>query len=641
MKAQLLAAAMAALLMTACGGGGTLPNGSVVNSPGGGDPPPTKLVNVKVSVTIPPHTKQRGIRQSYVSVNTESLVIELSSVNGGGVSGVNATTINTLSKSHGCKTADGATVCTANASGAVGDDVFAVTTYSQVNAIGSVLSVGTVQAKIAGNGGGVPITNKLSLSLDGVIAGLQLTLSPSSGQRGKAVKSKVLLTALDATGAQIVGPSRFASPIALAVQGDSDKAFLLQVNGKAAASFSIEKPTSNITLTYDGNSQASPATVAATVDGPGSTGVSADFELKGKAPPPPVGTIYALNLGSNDGQAATVTEYDGKSSGNSAPQVTLNLSAKLYARSIAVDSAGNIYIGYFDNAYGFSPSQGRPDRGNEIAVYPPGASGNAPPTYVLTYDKSTSTAVFPLFMSFDPSGNLVTFGATKVDGNGGNDAVLTYPPGSKGQASPAHAWAFGSPTLYYSGPTGLAVDGSGNFYVNAALHSSLGPSYGLFIAQASDNGNPSVNPSRTIPWDTTTELTPQLTTNVSLNTSGEIFIGNTALVGSGSYPSCQGRANVFSAGTTGGTTDVPPLRVITLQGVYTQNPQCDSSRNPLVPYFPALTPFGSTLFVADDFNNAIDAFSSNAHGNAKPEFQIAGSATGLNAPISLVITSPQ
>ena len=181
MKAQLFAAAAAVLLITACGGGGTLPNGSVVNSGGGGDPPPTKLVNVKVTVTIPPRTKQHGIRHNYVSPNTQSLVIELSSVNGGGVNGVNATTINTLSKSRGCKSVGGATVCTANASGAVGDDVFAVTTYSQTNAIGSVLSVGTVQAKIAGNGGGVPISNKLSLSLDGVIAGLQLTLSPSSG----------------------------------------------------------------------------------------------------------------------------------------------------------------------------------------------------------------------------------------------------------------------------------------------------------------------------------------------------------------------------------------------------------------------------------------------------------------------------
>ncbi len=639
MKAQLFAAAAAVLLMTACGGGGTLPNGSVVNSGGGGDPPPTKLVNVKVTVTIPPRTKQHGIRHNYVSPNTQSLVIELSSVNGGGVNGVNATTINTLSKSRGCKSVGGATVCTANASGAVGDDVFAVTTYSQTNAIGSVLSVGTVQAKIAGNGGGVPISNKLSLSLDGVIAGLQLTLSPSSGERGKAVKSKVSLVALDATGAQIIGPSQFASPVTLGVQGDGNKAFLLHVGGKAATSFSIEKPTSSIELTYDGDSQAASPTVAATVDGPGSTGASADFKLKGKVPPPPVGTIYALNLGSNDGKGATVTEYDGKASGNAAPQVTLNLSPKLYARSILVDSAGDLYVGYFDNQYGSSPSQGTPDRGNEIAEYAPGASGNAQPTSVITADKSTDTSVFPAFMSFDPSGDLVVYGATKVDGNGGSDAVLTYAPGSKGPAAPVQAWAFASPTLFYSGPTGLALDGSGNFYVNAALYSSLGPSYGLFIATASDNGNPAVVPSRTVPWNDTSKLVPQLTTNVSLNDSGEIFIGNSTIVGSSSYPPCQGRANVYASGATG--NDVAPLRIITLQSVYTTNPQCASGRNPLVPYFPSIAVYGSSLFVADDFNNAIDVYSSNARGNAKPELQITGSATGLDAPISLVITSPQ
>jgi len=72
--------------VAACGGIGT-PNGSTVNSPGGPTQPPTHLVNVDVTVTIP------GKRPAYVSPNTESLVIQLASVDGGGVTGVNATTI--------------------------------------------------------------------------------------------------------------------------------------------------------------------------------------------------------------------------------------------------------------------------------------------------------------------------------------------------------------------------------------------------------------------------------------------------------------------------------------------------------------------------------------------------------------------
>lgn len=631
--------ALAALFISACGGGG-LPDGSVVNSPGGGPTQsPTKLVNVKVTVTVPRHQNRRQIRPSYVSINTESLVIELASVNGEAVVGVNPTTINTLPRAHDCKQESGGTVCTAIASGSPGADVFDVTTYDGSYATGAVLSVGTVQAKIAGAQSGVQISNRLSLTLDGIVAGLKLSLTPENAKRGKQAKAAVVLAAYDASGAQIVGPSDFSTPIALAIQGDVQRAFLFDAAGKRGSWLKIVKPASGITLEYDGNSQASSVTVAASVDGPGSNGASANFSLRGRAPPPPVGTIYALNLGTNNGLSATVTEYEGSAKGDATPARTLQLSSKLYARSIAVDAKGNLYVGYFDNALGFSISSGAPDKGNEVAIYTPGASGSEQPAKLLTADKTTKTALFPIFMTFDAAGGLVTYGATAVDGNAGNDAVLTYSPGTSGAAAPAQAWSFSSPTIEYQGPTGLALDSAGDFYVNGALRTSLGTNYGLFVATAADNGNPSVSPSRTIPWDSTTELTLDQTTNVALSASGEVFIANTVTSGSSYSTSCQGRANVYSAGAGGGTTDVPPLRTLTLSGVVAQSYTCTSPRNPLVPFFPSLTLYGSTLFVADDFNDAIDAFSANSHGTVKPSLQITGSATGLHAPIALVVTS--
>ena len=629
--------AMSVAALSACGGGGNLPNGPVVNSPGSGPTQsPTKLVNVSVSVSIPSKS-QRRVRPGYISVNTQSLVIELASVDGNGVTGVNPTTIDTVAGAHGCKESAGQLVCSATASGSPGSDVFSVTTYTGTNATGAVLSVGSVSAQIGSGGGSVPISNKLSLSIDGVIAALKLSLSPDSGDRGKAETADVTLIALDASGAQIVGPSDFSAPISLEIQGDTDNAFALHAGGKSGSSLSIVKPTSGITLSYDGNSQASSITVAADVDGPGAINASADFTLKGKSPPPPVGTIYALNLGSNDGLGATVTEYSGKSNGNAAPENTLNLSSKLYARSIAVDSSGNLYVGYFGNQYGFNASDGTPIASNEVAIYAKGASGNATPSAVLNSDPKTQTALFPIFMSLDSSSGLVTYGATDVCKNAGNDAMLIYPAGAKDQVAPADAWGFASPTLSYAGPTGLALDASGNFYVNGALRSTLGPSYGLFIVPASDDCNPAVSPSRTIPWESQTKLEPGETTNVSLADSGEIYIANVELEGSGSYPSCQGRANVFSAGDSGGNITV--LRTLTLDTVYTDNSQCDSQRNSLQPFFPTIAVYGSALFVADDFNNAIDEFSAEGNGTVKPSVRITGSSTGLNAPIALVITS--
>ena len=625
-----------AAMTSACGGTNT-PFGPVVGSPGGGDPPPTRLVGVHLTVTISP--SKGGLRPAYLSPKTQSLAIELVLVDGKGVTGVNPATINTVANGRGCKPRGNELVCSATISGSPGHDVFAVSTYAGLDATGDVLSVGSVKATVSSGGGGVGISNRLSLALDGVIAALKVSFDPDKGKRGQRMTSHVSLAAYDGAGAEIVGPSHYLEPVTLAIQGDGNHAFRLSDGKRLGDSLSIVKPAAGIELDYDGNKQASPVAVQATLSGPSGISASADFKLTGKAPPPPVGTIYALNAGTNDGRSATITEYDGKAAGNAAPARTLSLSSKLYARSIAVDTAGDLYVGYFDSEFGFSPGSGLPDSHNQIAIYAPGASGNAAPKATIVADPKTKTTLFPLFIAFDSSGRLVTYGATDVDKNTG-DAVLTYAAGSTGPAAPEYGWNFNDPAISYAGPTGLALDSSGNFYVNGALHTALGPSYGVFVASAADIGNPDADAARTIPWNSTTELDTAATTEVALSTSGEILVGNTVTQGSGSSTSCQARVNVFAAGASGGETDNPPLRVLTLDGVSTDDSECASSRDPLVPFYPAIAIYGPTLFVADDFNNAIAAFASNASGTVKPSLRIAGSATELNAPIALVITSP-
>jgi hypothetical protein len=158
----------------------------------------------------------------------------------------------------------------------------------------------------------------------------------------------------------------------------------------------------------------------------------------------------------------------------------------------------------------------------------------------------------------------------------------------------------------------------------------------LFVASAGDIGNPAATPARTIPWDSKTELIPGLTAGVAINPSGEIFIGNAVTQGHGSPSACQARVNVYASGAEGGTTDNPPLRILTLDGVFAA--KC-SLNNPLLEYFPALAMYQTTLFAADDLNNAVDAFASGGQGTVKASLHIAGSATQLNAPIAVVVTS--
>jgi hypothetical protein len=634
-KSLSIAALVTIGLTSGCGGSPNTPNGPYVGSPGNPGGPPTRLVDVKVTVTVPLQT--HGAYSEYVSTNTESLAIQLASVNGKGVTGVNPTIVNTVAKARDCKTEAHGLVCTATAQGSPGRDVFSAVAYAGTAATGAVLSSGTVEATIGSGGGNVGISNDLSLTLEGVISSLKLSLSPKNAKRGIRTTATVTLGAYDASGAEIVGPSDYFEPVTLAIQGDTDRAFSLHDAHGAGESLTITKPTGDIRLTYDGNKQASPITLEASVSGPSGSSASAGFALTGKQPPPPVGTIYALNYGSNSGEGATVTEYDGKANGNAAPERALQLEAKLYAVSIAVDSGGNLYVGYFDTANG--ASLGKPDSGNEIAIYAPGASGGDQPTAVL---KSTAnTTIYPVFIAFDPSGRLVTYGATNVDGNTGN-AVMTYAEASKGgsKTDPEYAFAFQSPTLYYPGPTGLTIDPANNFYLNGTFKSGFGSAYGMYVNLAANIGKPDAQPSRLIAWNKTTKLSAGFTSDVALDKSAEIFIANYVKTGSGSSSTCQGATNVYGAGASGSGSGDSPTRILTLDQVQTQGTDCTNTFSPLLFYYPEIVIYGgSSLFAADPFNDAVAEYSANApNGPTKPILRIAGSATELKAPVALVIT---
>ena len=79
---------------------------------------------------------------------------------------------------------------------------------------------------------------------------------------------------------------------------------------------------------------------------------------------------------------------------------------------------------------------------------------------------------------------------------------------------------------------------------------------------------------------------------------------------------------------------------MTLDGIKAQGTDCTNTFNPLLFYFPEIQIYGgSTLFAVDAFNDAIDEFASSGNGLVKPSLRIAGSATALNGPVALVITS--
>ena len=633
-----LTLAFVAAALAGCGGSPNTPDGATVGSPGGPIPPPPSLNAVKLTITLPRPASRGHLAPAYLSPNTRSISVGLATVGGNPVSGARTTVVNTSTGAKGCKRDGPSLKCSANVDAALGDDVFTVTTYAWPNATGPVLSAGTFAARI-GSGGGAPVLDeRLSLSIGGVIAKLSLHGAHTTVERGKAATIPLTLDAFDSSGAQIVGASQFASAATLSIQGDGIGAFRLVDGHTAGSSIPVVRPPKSLTLRYDGNPQASSSiTLQASVSNPNPASATARFKVSGSPPPLPAGTIYVLNAGKKAGLGATLTVYDGAHGGNVAPKRTLSLSGTQYARSIAVDSGGNVYVGYLDNMQGFSPVAGTPDKGNEIAVYSSTASGTDQPAYVLTAN-SAGTALFPIAMAFDSSGNLVTYGAAKIDGTV-TDSVLTYAAHSSGGAAPLQTWTFASPSIRYAGPTGLALDAADNFYLNGIMHTPLGPSPGIFVNSSSNASNSSASPSRTIPWDTKTQLVSGQVSNVGLDSSGEVFTGNFSLI-RGASTSCQAQVNVFAGGSAGGTTDAPPLRVLTLDGVTTANPNCYSPANPLTGFYPFVAPYSTSVFVADEFGNAVDAFDANEKGQVKPKMTISGSATGLDTPIGLVVEPP-
>jgi hypothetical protein len=627
---------MLAILVAGCGGTPNTPSGSTVNSGGSPATPPPQLIGAAVIVSVP-RASHAARRAHYVSPRTQSVAIAIASASGIGISNGKATTIDVGPHAAGCKTTAKSIVCSGAVDAVPGDDVFNVTTFAGPDGTGPVLSAGTVEAPVSSSGGSVAVS-PLSLTLDGIPAALKLAIVPSSAKIGTPGNAKVALTAYDAAGAAIVGASDFATPVTLSIQGDAVGAFTLHAGTSSGSTLAIESPAQAIELLYDGNKSATGVTLQAAIAGSGGSSATATFALRGTVPPPVAGEIYALNIGSTGAPGGTVTVYHANASGNAAPIRSLTLDAKLYPQSIALDAQQRLYVGYTETPSGVNIANGSPEPGNEIAIYAAGATGSAAPVATLAADAKSGTTLFPVAMAFDGQGELVTYGATNVDGNTGSDAALIYAAGASGAVAPADAWGFASPYFYYPGPTGLALDAGGNFYVAGTLKTSLSPQSGVYVAAAADRSTPNATAARILPWDSGTGLFAGEAGQIGLDASGEIYVANFTRVSGG----CQAQSSVYAAGATGGTTDVPPLRTATIAGLLTTNPLCTNPDSVLAAHFPALAIFGAFAYAADDFDNAIAVFSTGSSGRVTPKQTISGSATNLNAPIGLAIApSPQ
>jgi len=242
---------VACLFIVACGGGTTGSAVPATTGTGAASTGATRNVTIAIFVPAPTTASARRRVPQYVSAATKSASI--------GLDGAAPIIVNLTPGSVNCPAAGSQGYnCTATVTATVGPHTFVVSLYSGTNATGGVLSTGTVTATI-----GAGIANTVSLTLDGVPAGISISLATTAPPTGTAVDIPLVVNVLDASGAAIVGADPYTNPITLT---DSD------TSGATKLSNSVLKSPSDVaklTLNYSG------AAVAQAIIGATAAGISA------------------------------------------------------------------------------------------------------------------------------------------------------------------------------------------------------------------------------------------------------------------------------------------------------------------------------------------------------------------------------
>ena len=147
-------------------------------------------------------------RPAFLSPATNSVTVSVLSVDGVTPATASTQTFNTAAGSTGCAVIGGTTACSFPAALPVASvDVFRIQSFSGTSGSGTLLGTSVATAAIAANA-----QNVIALSLGGIIASLDVLLvHPRMAASGG--NSLLVVVPLDGSGAQIVNPGTYPSPI--------------------------------------------------------------------------------------------------------------------------------------------------------------------------------------------------------------------------------------------------------------------------------------------------------------------------------------------------------------------------------------------------------------------------------------------
>jgi hypothetical protein len=274
-------------LLSACGGGGggSATSPSISSGGSGSTSKSTSVAPATFSVSFQQYTpvQTSSVRRAqFVSPATQSVVLNLVSVNGATPASAVSTTVNIGSTTSGCSTVGAKVTCSATFNAPVGNDVLSAASFSGPNGTGTQLGTATVPTTVQSNA-----TNVVALSIGGIIANLQMFLTQSSFTVGTAGKGLIVIVPLDASGAQIVNPGNYSPSIAVTTT-DTSGAFSLILDGTSSGtSATVQSPSDQVVLSYSGASAES-INITATAG----TGISASVNANANA-------VSAPGLGSS------------------------------------------------------------------------------------------------------------------------------------------------------------------------------------------------------------------------------------------------------------------------------------------------------------------------------------------------------
>ncbi|HTU70022.1 MAG TPA: hypothetical protein VMF11_06840 [Candidatus Baltobacteraceae bacterium] len=372
-----------AALLAACNGGGTgsstLPN---ANPPTGGNLPAHASGSATFSIVIPAASTMKRVRPNYVSPNTQSLAITLTQAGGSPVPSPAPQVVALAQGSPNCSTSDGVTTCTVTSTYPAGSDVWTLALYASTNGTGTPLSINTVAANVTtGN-------NTVDLTMNPVVASLAFTPASAACPYNAACTNGVVLNALDASGATIIGPGNYvnASQGAVTVSISPAPSGLTLENSSGGAAVTSGTAPGQVTLAnigYDGSSTSSGGTL--TVNASDTDGDSASWTLSLAATPEPsatpagvpswngktISTVFSPTPVVNGTPDAFNPPYGDTPSGGQGP-----LGSTFDGQTCEASMSNNYHIHVFIGIY---------VNGSELAL-PEGlgipGSGNPPPDYI-------------------------------------------------------------------------------------------------------------------------------------------------------------------------------------------------------------------------------------------------------------------